>query len=81
MKTMKAVVKDSPGPGLSLKSVPVPECGTNDVLIRIIKTAVCGTDLHIFTWDEWAQRTIRTPVTIGHEFVGEIAGMGPGVKG
>ncbi len=81
MKKMKAVVKQSPGPGLHLQSVPIPSCGTNDVLIRVKKTAVCGTDLHIRNWDEWAQRTIQPPLIIGHEFVGEIVQMGPGVKG
>ena len=81
MKKMKAIVKVSPGKGLELQSVDVPSCGTNDVLIKIHRTAVCGTDLHIFNWDEWAQRTIRTPLIIGHEFVGEIVEMGLGVKG
>ena len=81
MKKMKAIVKVSPGKGLELQSVDVPSCGTNDVLIKVHRTAVCGTDLHIFNWDEWAQRTIRTPLIIGHEFVGEIVEMGLGVKG
>ena len=81
MKKMKAIVKKSPGKGLELQSADVPVCGTNDVLIKVQKTAVCGTDLHIYNWDEWAQRAIRTPLIIGHEFVGEIVDMGPGVKG
>ena len=79
MKKMKAIVKTSPGKGLELQSVDVPSCGTNDVLIKVHKTAVCGTDLHIYNWDEWAQRAIRTPLIIGHEFTGEIVEMGPGV--
>lgn len=78
---MKALVKKSPEPGLWLESATVPSCNTNDVLIRVKKTAICGTDLHIYNWDEWAQRTIHPPLTIGHEFVGEIVDMGPGVKG
>jgi len=72
MKKMKAIVKKSAGPGLELQSTERPSCGTNDVLIRVKKTAICGTDLHIHNWDEWAQRTIRPPLIIGHEFVGEI---------
>ena len=78
---MKAIVKRTAGPGLELQSVDVPKCGTNDVLIRVKMTGVCGTDLHIYNWDEWAQRTIKPPLVIGHEFVGEIVAMGPGVKG
>ncbi len=81
MKKMKAIVKKSPGAGLELQSAEVPVCGTNDVLIKVQKTAVCGTDLHIYNWDEWAQRAIRTPLIIGHEFVGKIVDMGPGAKG
>ncbi|MCH7613243.1 MAG: L-threonine 3-dehydrogenase [Candidatus Marinimicrobia bacterium] len=76
---MKAICKSKPEPGLWLKDVPKPEPGTNDVLIKILKTAICGTDLHIYKWDEWSQRTIKTPLVIGHEFVGEIVEIGVGV--
>jgi threonine 3-dehydrogenase len=76
---MLALVKTGPGPGLSLQTVPEPEIGINDVLIRVHKTGICGTDLHIEGWDAWAQRTIRPPMVIGHEFVGEIAEIGSNV--
>jgi len=76
---MKAICKTKPEPGLWLKDVPNPTVETNDVLIKVLKTAICGTDLHIYKWDEWAQRTINTPLVIGHEFVGEIVEVGPGV--
>ncbi len=76
---MKALVKKSPEKGIWLEDIPLPEVDTNDVLIKLHKTAICGTDLHIYLWDEWSQRTIKTPMTIGHEFVGEIVEIGPGV--
>jgi len=79
MKTMKALVKRAPERGLWMEEVPIPEPGTNEVLIKVEKTAICGTDLHIYNWDEWAQRTIRPPLVLGHEFVGEIVALGPGV--
>ena len=69
-KTMKALVKKEPTTGLWLEEVPVPEVGINDVLIKIHKTAICGTDVHIYNWDEWAQQTIPVPMVVGHEFVG-----------
>lgn len=78
---MKALVKLRPEPGIWLEQVPIPTVGTNEVLIRILKTGICGTDLHILNWDEWAQRNIRTPRVIGHEFVGEIVAIGDGVTG
>jgi threonine 3-dehydrogenase len=78
---MKALVKKKAGPGLWLEDVPVPGYGNNDILVKIKKTAICGTDLHIYKWDEWSQRTIRTPMVIGHEFVGEIAAKGVNVAG
>ncbi len=78
---MKALVKRQAGPGLWLEDVPVPGYGNNDILVQIKKTAICGTDLHIYKWDEWSQRTIRTPMVIGHEFVGEIAAKGVNVAG
>ena len=78
---MKALIKTNPEPGLWLEDVPMPEVGTNDVLIRIHKAAICGTDIHIFKWDEWAQATIPVPMAVGHEFSGEIVDMGIEVKG
>ena len=77
---MKALVKASPEKGIWMQDVPMPEVGVNDVLIKIKKTAICGTDLHIYKWDDWAQRTIKTPMTIGHEYMGEVVDMGSGVK-
>ncbi|NDW19270.1 L-threonine 3-dehydrogenase [Dysgonomonas sp. 216] len=77
---MKAILKLHPEKGLWMEEVPVPEIGINDVLIKIKKTAICGTDLHIYKWDEWSQRTIKTPMIIGHEYVGEVVDMGEGVK-
>jgi len=79
--TMLAIVKAEQKPGLTLMEVPVPQTEAGQVKIRILKTAVCGTDLHIYNWDEWSQRTIKTPMIIGHEFVGEIAELGAGVSG
>ena len=78
---MKSLVKIKPEPGIWMDDVPVPEFGVNDVLIKIQKTAICGTDIHIYAWDEWAQATIPVPMTIGHEFCGEIVAVGPNVKG
>ncbi len=78
---MKALVKSRPAPGIWMESVPIPEVSTNEVLIKIHKTGICGTDLHIYHWDEWARRNIRTPRIVGHEFVGEIVAIGPGVQG
>lgn len=76
---MKALVKKKPEAGLWLENISVPEIGINDVLIRIRKSSICGTDVHIFNWNDWAQRTIRTPMTIGHEFVGIIEKIGSNV--
>ncbi|MGL1891976.1 MAG: L-threonine 3-dehydrogenase [Spirochaetaceae bacterium] len=76
---MKALVKKSPGVGISLENVPIPEIGINDVLIKILKTSICGTDVHIYNWDSWAQKTIKTPMVIGHEFVGSIEKIGSNV--
>jgi threonine 3-dehydrogenase len=76
MKMMKALVKKERAPGLSLEEVPVPEVGEFDVLIRILRSSICGTDVHIYEWDAWAQRTIPTPMPIGHEFVGVIESVG-----
>ena len=69
---MRALVKAAAEPGIEMREVPVPVAGSNEVLIEIEKTAICGTDLHIHAWDEWARRTIRPPLIIGHEFVGRI---------
>jgi threonine 3-dehydrogenase len=78
---MKALVKARPEPGLWIEDVPEPEPGPQDVLIRVRKTSICGTDLHILRWDEWAQETIPVPMTVGHEFMGEIVELGSGVEG
>jgi threonine 3-dehydrogenase len=77
---MKALVKERAERGLWMKDVPMPEVGPEDVLIKVRKTAICGTDVHIYKWDEWSRRTIRTPMTIGHEFVGEVVEVGSEVK-
>ena len=77
---MKALVKAKAERGLWLKDVPEPEMGINDVLIKIHKTGICGTDLHIYRWDEWSQKTVPVPMVIGHEFVGEIVDRGSNVK-
>lgn len=77
---MKALVKKSAEAGLWLCEVPEPEVGINDVIIKIRKTSICGTDLHIYKWDAWAQRTVPVPVTIGHEFCGEIVEVGENVE-
>lgn len=78
-KVMKALVKRHSKPGLWLEEIPVPEYGINDVFIRILRTGICGTDLHIYNWDAWAQKTIPVPMAIGHEFVGEIVAIGSNV--
>ncbi len=78
---MKSLVKAKREPGIWMEDVVVPEYGVNDVLIKIKKTAICGTDIHIYSWDDWAQATIPVPMTVGHEFVGEIAAVGQEVQG
>jgi len=75
-----ALVKAEAAEGLRLEDVPEPEVGINDVLIRVHKTGICGTDLHIFEWDEWAARTIPVPMVVGHEFVGEVVSFGSNVS-
>jgi len=77
---MKALVKSKPEPGLWLEEIPEPAVGINDVLVRVLRTGLCGTDLHIYNWDEWAQRTIPVPMAIGHEFVGKIVKVGTNVN-
>ena len=76
---MQALVKARSEPGLWLQDVPEPQVGVNDVLIRVHKTGICGTDLHIYNWDAWAQKTIPVPMVVGHEFVGEIVEVGSNV--
>ena len=77
---MKALVKKERQPGLWLMDVPEPAVGSHDVLIRVDRTGICGTDLHIYKWDAWAQKTIPVPMVVGHEFVGEIVAVGANVK-
>ncbi|UTH73009.1 L-threonine 3-dehydrogenase [Chromobacterium sp. IIBBL 290-4] len=78
---MKALAKLKAAPGLEMTDVPLPEVGHNDLLIKITKTAICGTDIHIWNWDEWSQKTIPVPMHVGHEYVGVVAGMGSEVQG
>ncbi len=79
MEKMKALVKAKAEEGLWLEEVPIPEIGINDVLIKIQSTSICGTDVHIYNWDAWAQKTIPVPMIVGHEFVGVIAEVGSNV--
>ncbi|MEP3481582.1 MAG: alcohol dehydrogenase catalytic domain-containing protein, partial [Fuerstiella sp.] len=76
---MKALVKRHAEPGLWLEDVPEPEVGVNDVLIKVDRTGICGTDVHIHQWDAWAQKTIPVPMVVGHEFVGEVVAVGSNV--
>jgi threonine 3-dehydrogenase len=76
---MKALIKRKPAPGLWLEGVPEPEIGINDVLIRVHRTGICGTDVHIWKWDDWARKTIPVPMVVGHEFVGEVVAVGANV--
>ena len=78
---MWALVKEKADVGLWMKKVPVPMVGKNDVKIKIHKTAICGTDVHIYNWNEWAQHTIPVGLTAGHEYVGEIVEVGENVEG
>jgi threonine 3-dehydrogenase len=78
---MKSLVKAKAEKGIWLQDTPKPEVGHNDLLIKIRKTAICGTDMHIYNWDEWSQNTIPVPMVVGHEYVGEVVGMGQEVKG
>lgn len=77
---MKALVKSRAEPGLWLEDVPRPEAGPNDVLVRVLRTSICGTDVHIYEWDDWARGTITVPTVVGHEFVGEIVEVGENVN-
>ncbi|WP_404401203.1 L-threonine 3-dehydrogenase [Idiomarina seosinensis] len=78
---MKALSKLHAKPGIWMTDVDKPDYGYNDILIKIKKTAICGTDVHIYKWDDWAQKTIPVPMVVGHEYVGEVAAMGEGVRG
>lgn len=78
---MKALVKKEKAPGIWMQDVPVPKISDNEVLIKTRKTSICGTDVHIYKWDAWAQKTIPVPMVVGHEFMGEIAEVGKAVKG
>jgi threonine 3-dehydrogenase len=80
METMTALVKKEARPGLWLEDVPVPRIGISDVLIKVLRTGICGTDVHIYQWDAWAKKTVPVPLVIGHEFVGEIVEVGSNVK-
>ncbi|MBM3266119.1 MAG: L-threonine 3-dehydrogenase [Candidatus Sericytochromatia bacterium] len=76
---MRAIVKQGPGHGFELREVPVPEVGPKDLLVKVRATSICGTDLHIFEWNQWAQGRIRTPLVIGHEFSGDVVAVGEAV--
>ncbi|MBI4579003.1 MAG: alcohol dehydrogenase catalytic domain-containing protein [Planctomycetes bacterium] len=77
---MQALVKSEPREGSWLREVPLPSIGIDDVLIKVLKTSICGTDVHIWNWDEWARRMIPVPMVIGHEFVGLVADVGSNVR-
>jgi len=77
---MKALVKSKAEPGLWLEEVPVPATGINDVLIEVLRTGICGTDVHIYNWNDWAEKTVPVPMVVGHEFVGRIVELGDNVK-
>jgi threonine 3-dehydrogenase len=79
VETMKALVKSEAAPGLWLREVPRPSPGDSEVLIRVLRTGICGTDVHIYGWDDWAREHVTVPLTLGHEFVGEVVGFGAGV--
>ena len=77
---MRALVKAEKAEGLVMRDEPVPQIGPDDILIKVAKTGICGTDLHIWSWDRWAQSRMKPPVTIGHEFVGEVVEVGSNVS-
>ena len=77
---MRALAKLERGPGLTMTDVQTPDVGHNDVMIKIKKTAICGTDIHIWKWDEWAQKTIPVPMVVGHEFAGRVVEVGSHVR-
>ena len=76
---MQALIKREKSEGLWLEEVPEPEVGHDDVLIQVSKAGICGTDLHIYNWDDWASKTVPVPLVVGHEFVGKVVEVGPGV--
>jgi threonine 3-dehydrogenase len=78
---MKALVKSQRAPGIWMEEIPEPKVGPNDVRIKVRKTAICGTDIHIYNWDHWAQKTIPVPMHVGHEYSGEIVEVGSEVQG
>ena len=78
---MRALVKAKPEPGLWLENESVPKIGPDEVLVKVAKTGICGTDVHIWNWDEWARKTIPVPMIIGHEYAGEIVEVGSAVRG
>jgi threonine 3-dehydrogenase len=80
-RTMRAIVKAGPGPGVEIHEVPVPSCGPGELLVRVLRAGVCGTDVHIYLWDRWSQGRLKPPVTLGHEIVGEVVERGPQVSG
>jgi threonine 3-dehydrogenase len=80
-RTMRAIVKGRAGPGAEIREVPVPSCGPGQLMLKVKRAGVCGTDLHIFEWDRWSQGRLKPPVTLGHEFTGEIVEIGAGVTG
>ena len=80
MATMKALVKSKAEVGLWLEDVPIPKIGINDVMIQVLRTGICGTDLHIYNWDEWSRRTVPVGLVIGHEFTGRVVEVGSNVK-
>src|SRR5690606_24490207 len=80
-RPVKALVKKEARPGIWMEDIPEPKPGPNDVLIRITKTAICGTDMHIYNWDDWAQKTIPVPMAVGHEYCGRIVEVGAEVRG
>jgi len=80
-RLMRALVKAKPEPGLVMEEVPVPEPQVGEVLVKVRRSAICGTDLHIWNWDSWARRTIPVPMVVGHEYVGEVHRLGSGVRG
>ena len=73
---MKSLMKLKPEPGIWMTKTQKPKLGHNDLLIKIKKTAICGTDIHIYNWDEWSQKTIPVPMVVGHEYAGEVVGIG-----
>jgi threonine 3-dehydrogenase len=78
---MKALVKARAEPGIWMQDVPEPTVGHNDVLIKVHRSAICGTDMHIYNWDAWAQKTVPVPMAVGHEYSGEIVEVGSEVRG